>query len=307
MNRAFSQLWVCVALGAAVVPQIGHAQSVLAVDDDALGTAANCDAGAPAYTSIQAAVNAASPGDTIFICAGTYDEQVVVTKNNLTIRGAGVGATVIRPSVVAQNSTSLVTPIPVNVSPILLVTGATGVTVTNLTIDGSAHDAGASIHNCGFINQFYGIYYRNSSGTVDHVHVTKIRSASKCTNGIRGESGAGGSANLVYTGNLVDQFGDYGVSCGGLSTACMVTGNTIRGNGPIYDQIQKGVNIRAGALAEVSGQRNHGPLLSSSWRCARVGRRLRERRSSVEFQGVAQQHLCQQRNQRSTFLDRGGD
>jgi len=245
--------YIFVALGTAVISQAAHAQNTLVVDDDGHGTAANCDAGVAAYSSIQAAVNAAAPGDTIFICPGTYNEQVVVTKNNLTIRGAGAGATVLKPSVVVPNSTSLVTPIPVNVSPILLVAGATGVIVTNLTIDGSAHDAGAAIHNCGFIDQFYGIYYRNSSGRVDRVHVTKIRSATMCTFGIRSESGDGGTANLVYNANLVDQYGDYGMSCGGLNTTCSITGNTVRGQGPINDQIQRGINIRTGPVAAISG------------------------------------------------------
>ena len=37
--------------------------------------------------SIQAAVDAASPGDTILVKAGTYKERVVVTKSDLTIQG----------------------------------------------------------------------------------------------------------------------------------------------------------------------------------------------------------------------------
>jgi parallel beta-helix repeat protein len=37
------------------------------------------------FTSIQAAVTAAAPGDRIVVCAGTYHEQVTVSKNNLVI------------------------------------------------------------------------------------------------------------------------------------------------------------------------------------------------------------------------------
>jgi pectinesterase len=40
------------------------------------------------YRTIQSAVNAASPGKTIFIQPGTYDEQVFVQKGNITIIGA---------------------------------------------------------------------------------------------------------------------------------------------------------------------------------------------------------------------------
>src|SRR5580700_3387877 len=40
----------------------------------------------PAYSSIQAAVTAASAGDTVFICPGIYAEQVVINKA-LTVTG----------------------------------------------------------------------------------------------------------------------------------------------------------------------------------------------------------------------------
>jgi parallel beta-helix repeat protein len=46
------------------------------------------------YPSIQGAVNAAAPGDTVDVRGGTYTEQVVVGKD-LNLKGGGVGATVI--------------------------------------------------------------------------------------------------------------------------------------------------------------------------------------------------------------------
>src|SRR6202022_3067699 len=39
-------------------------------------------------TTIQAAVDAAHPGDTIVVPRGTYRENVIVTKNHLSIEGA---------------------------------------------------------------------------------------------------------------------------------------------------------------------------------------------------------------------------
>ncbi|MET9423554.1 right-handed parallel beta-helix repeat-containing protein [Streptomyces sp. NPDC006540] len=47
--------------------------------------------------SIQAAVDAAQPGDTIDIAAGTYTESVRITKSGLTLRGEG-SDTVLKPS-----------------------------------------------------------------------------------------------------------------------------------------------------------------------------------------------------------------
>lgn len=48
-----------------------------------------CASGCP-FTTVQAAVAAASPGDTITICAGTYVGTTMITKN-LTLHGAGDG------------------------------------------------------------------------------------------------------------------------------------------------------------------------------------------------------------------------
>lgn len=53
------------------------------------------------YSTIQAAVNAASAGDTILIAPGGYDETVTISKANLTLVGAGArGSVFIEPETV---------------------------------------------------------------------------------------------------------------------------------------------------------------------------------------------------------------
>ena len=243
---------IFLALTVFVSTPLVHAQATLVVDDDGQGTATNCNAGAPAFSNIQAAVNAAAPGDTIFICPGIYDEQVVVTTSNLTIRGSGTGSTVLRPTVVAQNTVRPGTTFPV--APILLIDGAAGVTVANLTMDGSIADSGAHVFlTCGGFPFYVGIYYRISSGSIDSVHVTNIMSATDCTFGILAQSGVGGVANVVITNNLVDHYGVGGINCIGQNTACTVTQNTIRGEGPVSDLLQVGIVIRAEASGAISG------------------------------------------------------
>ncbi len=228
------------------------AQTTLVVDGDGQATASNCDAGALAFISIQAAVNTAAPGDTIYICPGVYDEQVVVQTSDLTIRGAGAGLTVLRPTLAAQNTVRPGTTYPV--APILLVDGATGVSVSALAIDGGAADGGANIFpTCSGIPFYVGIFYRNSSGIIDTTHVANTMSATSCAMGILGYGGAGGAVNMAVTNSLVDNYGVGGIICLGRHTECTVTGNTIRGRGPVDDQLQSGISIRTGANAAISG------------------------------------------------------
>ena len=66
---------VLVAVPAAAVDRV--------VDDKGVA----CLSGRPLHTSISAAVAAASPGETILVCAGTYNENVTVTKADLTLQG----------------------------------------------------------------------------------------------------------------------------------------------------------------------------------------------------------------------------
>src|SRR5262245_12291632 len=97
----------------ATTPHAAQAATLM-VDVDGQASATDCNALTVAFTTIQAAVNAAAPGDTIFVCPGVYSEQVVVpsSRGNLTIRGFGAGVTVLRPTVVAQTTTSLFTGAP---------------------------------------------------------------------------------------------------------------------------------------------------------------------------------------------------
>src|SRR5438105_2313924 len=50
----------------------------------------------PAFTTIQSAVDAAAAGDTILVGPGTYEEQVVVIKDSLTLTSSSPWAAVIK-------------------------------------------------------------------------------------------------------------------------------------------------------------------------------------------------------------------
>src|SRR5207244_2566946 len=76
-----------IALLAAAVGPAAAGPRTLVVDDDRQ----QCPNAA--YTSISAAIAAASPGDNIRVCAGLYNETVVVDKAGLSLRGSTNGST----------------------------------------------------------------------------------------------------------------------------------------------------------------------------------------------------------------------
>ena len=88
--------------------------------------------------SIQAAINAASDGDTIFIAAGTYREQVSVVGKDLTITGAGEGQTIIE----SPDAAALVESVHESDSGlpyrywVVTIKNGADVTLTGVTVDG---------------------------------------------------------------------------------------------------------------------------------------------------------------------------
>jgi nitrous oxidase accessory protein NosD len=85
-----------------------------------------------AYTTIQAAVNAAKPGDIIRICAGTYDEQVTINTELVLEADNGV----VKPVAVSANATG---PTGDSIAAVILVQNAANVQLEGFIVDGSAN------------------------------------------------------------------------------------------------------------------------------------------------------------------------
>ncbi|MEA2172992.1 MAG: hypothetical protein QOD00_584 [Blastocatellia bacterium] len=205
------------------------------------------------YSSIQAAVLAARPGDRINVCPGTYREQVKITKS-LSVQGISVAnqnQAIVMPPTAAPNSTSLISGNPI--AAIILVDTATKVNLTNLTIDGGNN----GISSCAGPT-LVGIYYRNASGKVDSVAVRNIKLGTGfegCQNGLAifVQSGNGGHASVDISNSSIHDYQKNGITANEPNTEVNVRGNAISGFGVSPIIAQNGIQVAFGARGSIDG------------------------------------------------------
>ncbi|MBD2702913.1 right-handed parallel beta-helix repeat-containing protein [Spirosoma sp. BT702] len=216
------------------------------------------------YSTIQAAIDAASDGNIIQLAEYTFNERATVTKP-LTITGVSQTGTII-------DGTGLVPGNGFN-----LPTGVSGITIGNLTIK---NQQGAGDPN----NVGNGIYGRtNSNLTISGVIVTNngkhgiilealatltdvsVTNSTLASNGV----GAGGRGfiifnqlkqNITLTNNTVINNGLTGIDINeGTATGVTISGNTVSGNG------DAGISL-LGALATGNANLISGNTISSNGR-----------------------------------------
>ena len=149
-------LAVCIAsAGLFAMAQSTHAQTLpyppyngttLVVDDDKV----QCPTAG--FTTIQSAVDAATPGTSIHICAGTYAEQVMITK---PVQLFGDNGAIVMPTSMSANVNG-----SEPTAAIIAVENTENVFIIGLTIDGSKN----GISECAPF--LVGVYYHGASGTI---------------------------------------------------------------------------------------------------------------------------------------------
>lgn len=199
-----------------------------------------------AFTRIQDAVNAASPRDEIHICKGVYAEQVTI-KIPLDI-DADSGA-VLMPTAMQANASSLFDAAAIAAA--LLVSGATNVSVSGLTVDGT--NSGIS----GCAPDLIGIYFQNASGEIDGIAVRNFRlsaSLNGCQSGtgIFVQSGSGGMSDVHIRRSSIHDFQKNGITADEIGTSVAIDGNFVTGLGPTTGAAQNGIQIGFGAGGSIT-------------------------------------------------------
>jgi nitrous oxidase accessory protein NosD len=214
---------------------------MLIVDDDG----ANCPNAQ--FTSVQAAVTAAMPGDTIKVCPGTYVEQVTIPagKDNLTLFSEGAFQAILKAP-----------PVMADPKAIVWINGAHDVTLRHFTIAGPGGTACDSIR--------YGVRVdAGGSALITDNHITEIHDTpfGGCQNGVgvlvgRNADNTSGSARVVH--NLIDRYQKGGVVVDGTATSrstAEVAYNEITGVGATPIVAQNGIQVSRNAVADVHHNR----------------------------------------------------
>jgi hypothetical protein len=227
----------------------------------------------PGYTTVQSAVNAASPGDTVYLCGTTpFKEEVIITKS-ITLTGAP-GATIAAPSTYASAaalppqfaSDGLLAP------QALVVAWGNGVhvTISGLTVSGPLPGNG------GCAAEEYGILVIDgASAQISHDTVTNIADADSslygCQYGVGIELGSEtwptpgyssektvdftGTGTITHTS--VSGYQKNGITIDGPGSFAQVSDNTVTGAGPTSALgkiiAQNGIQVSDGASGKVTG------------------------------------------------------
>ena len=236
---------LCCALSILLVlllplPAIAADPPQLVVDDDKV------ECPNAAFTRIQDAVDAASPGATIRVCKGTYLEQVAIGKP-LTI-AADSGA-VLMPGTMQRNSTSLLDGTPIATA--ILVAGTTGVSIDGLTVDGTNN----GLTQCA--PRLFGIAFQNASGEISHVAIRRFKLGAalggcQSGTGIFVQSGGGGISNVEIDNSTIHDFQKNGITADEVGTQVSVHDNVVTGIGPTSGAAQNGIQIGFGAGGAIS-------------------------------------------------------
>jgi parallel beta-helix repeat protein len=188
------------------------------------------------FHTIQAAVNAAHSGDKILVDPGIYQEQVIITTNNLTLNGSNKAAVIEAPASFSTPTKNIVD-----------VHGAHGTKIEQFTITGPGSGPADSLE--------YGIRIDGGgSALIENNHITHIRDnpLSGDQNGVAilvGRAFEGQTGSAVITENIIDDYQKGGIVVSNTGSSAVIDQNKITGVGPTALIAQNGIQVSSGANA----------------------------------------------------------
>ena len=202
--------------------------------------------------TISYALTQTPTGGTVSVAAGTYAEQVTITKN-VTIVGAGSSKTIIEPSTLPLSDTDTdggsALYYIVDVAP-----GVKSANLENLSVNGSA--ASGQFTSCAL--DYVGVYYHDASGVLSNDLVTNIELPTGlfgCQDGlgiyVATDTTSATPSNVSMQSVTVNNYDKNGITCDDVGTVCDISTSTITGIGPTPLIAQNGVQAWGSSLSLV--------------------------------------------------------
>jgi hypothetical protein len=249
----------CVGVAVGAPPALGWPAHSLWVSTATATTGGGTSCAAPGYNAIQAAVNAAASGQQIVVCAGTYTEQLQITKS---VEISGIGTAVLKLPATPANATTTCDKQMASGNPgnppeqdqdAISICGDVRVSLTGITVDaawasGTCYDA------------MYGVVV--GGGATLRFDKSQIAAAGAVPlNGCQGGVGilAGDSqgspaqvGHLVLTDSTVSGYQKNGVVIDGTGSTGTVYNSIVTGAGPTPLIAQNGIVVGNGAGASIT-------------------------------------------------------
>ena len=222
-------------------------QTCRAVEHHRLVVSANSQSCPDAqFNRIQDAVDASSSGDSIHICNGVYNEQVVIRKS---LDVDGDPQAYLMPTNMIANTASLTNGEPLAAG--IFVAGAEHVNISVLTLDAVAN----GINECA--PRLFGILYQNASGVIDTVRIRNIKlslSLNGCQSGtgIFVQSGSGGKSDVTIKNCPMSKYQKNGFTANEIGTTVSIDDNIVTGLGDTSGAAQNGIQIGFGAWGTIT-------------------------------------------------------
>ena len=198
--------------------------------------------------TIQNAIDAATSGDTVYVEAGTFAEQLEIVAKALTILGAGQGSTIIEmPASLGDSFTYSGS----TKQAIVLIEDDADVSLSGLTVDGLGSGNAVTPGN-----DFVGIGVYNADATISQVTVTGITDTPFSGNQ-RGRAvfiGNDAGAHLVTVENAtIDNYQKNAIDARGTGLTVDVLNSSLTGAGGTTTIAQNGIVFLGGVAGTIQG------------------------------------------------------
>ena len=198
------------------------------------------------YSSIQEAVDAATPGTEIKVCAGSYQEQVTITKS---VKLIGENGAVITPKGMKTNAENLA--MYEDMAAVIAVRGVADVVIQGLTIDGK----NGGISDCS--TELAGIVCEDMSGKIERVNIRNMSNNSQMEScqsayGIFVQSSDTAETDLKVNQSTIDGCNSGAIVGNNMGTVVRSKGNVI--NAAVGSEMNaNGLKLAFGAIGTAKG------------------------------------------------------